>query len=96
LKRFSEREGYGRTAEVSVYLLPEYRGMGLGGRAVVFLEEVARSNGFHALIASICAENTGSIRMFERNGYTKCAHLKEVGFKFERLLDVVDYEKILD
>ncbi len=95
IRSFSLREGYARTAEVGVYLQPEYTGKGIGSRAIGFLEDFARSAGFHALVASICAENRESVRLFERAGYSKCAHFREVGFKFGRVLDVVDYEKII-
>jgi L-amino acid N-acyltransferase YncA len=95
LRHFSVREAYSATAEVGVYLKPEFIGKGLGTRALRFLEDSAKANGIHVLIASICAENKESIRLFERNGYKKCARFREVGFKFGRLLDVVDYQKIL-
>jgi phosphinothricin acetyltransferase len=49
----------------------------------------------HVLIASICGENTGSIRLFESLRLDKCAHFREVGEKFGRRLDVVYYQKIL-
>jgi L-amino acid N-acyltransferase YncA len=49
----------------------------------------------HVLMATICGENDKSIRLFEKNGYFKCAHYKEVEEKFGELLDVVAYQKIL-
>jgi phosphinothricin acetyltransferase len=70
-------------------------GRGLGGRGAQFIEDVAKSNGIHVLVATICGENEASIRLFERNGYEKCAHFREVGKKFGRWLDVVAYQKIL-
>lgn len=95
LAQFKKREAYRFSGEVTVYLKDGYCGKGLGSLAVGFIEEVAREKGFHTLIAIICGENEKSIRMFERNGYTKCAHYREVGKKFGRWLDVVDYQKIL-
>lgn len=95
ISRFHEREAYNGTATVSVYLKPEATGKGLGSAALSLLEVQAVQKGFHTLMALICAENEASIRLFERCGYTKCGHLKEVGRKFDRLLDVVYYQKIL-
>jgi L-amino acid N-acyltransferase YncA len=41
----------------------------------------------------ISGENNASIGLFSRMGYNKCAHLKEVGLKFGRKLDIVYYQK---
>lgn len=96
LTRFKTREAYDGTAEVTVYLKSEYSGKKIGGDAIRFIEQYARQKQFHVLVAIICGENTASIRAFEKNGYEKCAHYKEVGKKFGRLLDSVSYQKILD
>lgn len=95
LARYGKREAYDITAEVTVYLKNDCIGKGIGRQAVSFLEKAAKEKGFHALIAIICGENTQSISLFERCGYLKCAHYREVGMKFDRLLDVVCYEKII-
>lgn len=95
LARYKEREAYSITAGASLYLHPEFTGKGIGSEALKFLESLARQNGFHSLIGGICLENTASIKLFEKNGYTKCAHYKEIGKKFGRLLDIVNYQKIL-
>lgn len=95
LKLYHYREAYRGTAELSVYLNPAYLQKGIGSSAVDFLEEKAVENEFHTLIACICAENEGSVKLFEHKGYIKCGHFKEVGRKFGRLLDVVYYQKIM-
>ena len=91
----SKREAYRQTADVTVYLKHDYTGRGIGSSAIKYIEDFARLKGFHVLIAGICGENSNSIALFESNGYDKCAHYKEVGFKFGRLLDVVYYQKII-
>jgi phosphinothricin acetyltransferase len=92
---FKSRCAYRDTAEVTVYLAPEATERGLGGAALRHVDEHARAHGLHALIAVVCAENDASLRTFERHGYERVAHLKEVGSKFGRLLDVVYLEKVL-
>ncbi|HWQ61179.1 MAG TPA: GNAT family N-acetyltransferase [Negativicutes bacterium] len=89
------REAYDGTAEVSVYLKPAFIGKGIGSLAVQYIEEYAKKQGLHVLVATITGENEQSIALFARNGYEKCAHYKEVGQKFGRLLDVVAYQKII-
>lgn len=96
LSQYKKREAYDLTAGVTIYLKPEQTGKGIGPRAVSFIEEFAREQGMHALIAGICGENARSIALFEKCGYLKCAHYREVGRKFGRVLDVVEYEKILE
>ena len=95
LTQYSKREAYDKTAEVTIYLKPEYAGHGIGSLALQFIEGAAIRQKMHVLIAIICGENLKSIRLFEKNGYKKCAHYKEVGFKFGHYLDIVDYQKII-
>jgi L-amino acid N-acyltransferase YncA len=95
LATHKNREAYHNTAEVTVYLKPEYTGRGIGGFAVGYIEAYAKEAGFHVLIATICGENEQSMRLFEKNGYDRCAHYREVGMKFGRYMDVVAYQKIL-
>jgi phosphinothricin acetyltransferase len=67
----------------------------VGSAALSFIESRAREREFHNLLAIICGENIASIRLFEKHGYTQCAHYHEVGKKFGRWLDVVSFEKLL-
>lgn len=95
LSQYKPRAAYDRTAEITVYLKPEYHGKGIGTEIMFILEKIARQNGISVLIGVITAENLSSIRLFEKCGYEKCAHFKQVGEKFNRLLDVVAYQKVI-
>lgn len=95
LARFKKREAYDITAEVTIYLKHGYERKGIGTFAVRQLEKIAEQNGFHTLIAIISGENEGSIGLFTSLGYKKCAHYREIGTKFGRLLDMVSFQKIL-
>jgi len=48
------------------------------------------------LLAIISGDNESSVQLFEKSGYEKCAHFKQVGEKFNKILDVVSYQKIID
>jgi L-amino acid N-acyltransferase YncA len=96
LTQFKKKKAYDRTAEMGLYLKPAFTGKGFGKEVTTFLEKIALSRQIKVLVASISAENTASIKLLERLGYEKCAHYKKVGEKFGRLLDVVDYQKILE
>jgi L-amino acid N-acyltransferase YncA len=95
LTQFRKKKAYDRTAEAGLYLKPGFTAKGIGGEVVAFLEKVALTKQIRVLIASISAENAASIKLCQKMGYEKCAHYKEVGEKFGRILDVVEYQKIL-
>ena len=93
LTRYKPRQAYDRTAELSIYLKPGYTGKGIGIAALKRLEDAAGHSGIRVLVGTLCGENHASIRLMEKCGYTRCAHLKNVGEKFGRVLDVVIYQK---
>jgi L-amino acid N-acyltransferase YncA len=95
LSQYKKRQAYDRTAEVSLYLKPEFTGRGIGKKALRRLEAEARKNGISVLIGIISGDNEKSVRLFEKSGYEKCAHYKQVGEKFNKILDVVSYQKII-
>ena len=95
VREFKPRDAYNGTAEIGIYFKENCCGKGLGNEALQHLEQHAKAAGIHVLIAMISSENDGSIRLFEKNGYFKCAHFKQVGLKFGRRLDAVAYQKIM-
>lgn len=95
LTQYKVREAFDQTAEVTIYLKKGHEGKGIGKDALNFIENRARIKRMHTLIALICNENEASISLFEKCGYIKCAHYKEVGNKFDRWLDLLAYQKIL-
>lgn len=95
ISQYKKRQAYDRTAEITIYLKPEYQRKGIGAKAIEFLENYAKKGEISVLLSIISGENIGSIKLFENQGYVKCAHYKEVGEKFGRIIDVVAYQKIL-
>ena len=93
ITNYKKRQAYDRTAEITIYLKPEFCNRGIGKIALKHMEEKAKANGLKNLIGIISGDNEGSIALFERSGYTKCAHFKNVGEKFNKVLDVVAYQK---
>lgn len=95
ITQHKKKQAYDISGEVTIYLKPDILGRGIGGKALHFIEGVARTNGFHSLVATVCSENERSRKVFERNGYTQCAHYKEIGIKFGRKLDILTFQKII-
>ena len=95
LSEFKTRKAYRVTGEITIYIDNEYLGKKIGYQAAKFIEEKAKERNIHSLISIICAENERSIALFEKLGYVKVGHFKQVGKKFNRLLDVIYLQKIL-
>jgi len=88
--------GYRHTVENSIYLTQRARGQGFGTLLLRALIERAESQQLHAVIAGIDGDNVGSMRLHEKLGFTKVAHLKEVGRKWDRWLDLLLFERVLE
>jgi phosphinothricin acetyltransferase len=86
---------YRFTAEHSVYVHKDHRGLGIGKLLLQELITNAKNAGLHALIAGIDSENEVSLKLHLSFGFTQVAHFKEVGFKFGRWLDLLFLEILL-
>lgn len=95
LGRHKVREAFHITAEIAIYLSPDFVGRGIGRQALSFIEAFAKQQGFHTLVTTITADNTASLALCEKMGYEKCAHYRQVGKKFDQLLDLVAFQKII-
>jgi phosphinothricin acetyltransferase len=95
LNPYHARMGYRFTSENSVYVAAGARGRGIGKLLLAPLIEGAKSRGLRAIIAAIDATNEASIRLHAAFGFEKVGHFREVGFKFDRWLDVVYMEKLV-
>jgi L-amino acid N-acyltransferase YncA len=81
--------GYRYTVEHSVHVRESNRGQGIGSSLMAALLPRAVAAGKHVMMAGIDAANTSSIRFHERLGFERVGHLREVGRKFDRWLDLV-------
>jgi L-amino acid N-acyltransferase YncA len=95
LSRFRERVGYRFTVENSVYVAATEHGRGIGKLLLAPLVDSAAALGLRAIIAAIDAQNEASIRLHARFGFEEVGRFKQVGFKFNRWLDVVYLERLL-
>ena len=95
LSKYHDRMGYRFTVEDSVYIAEAHRGKGVGKALLAPLIQAARDRNLRAIIGAIDADNQASIRLHARFGFEKVGHFKQVGFKFDRWLDVVYMELLL-
>jgi len=96
LSKFRPRVGYRFTAEDSVYVAADQRGQGIGKQLLPPLVKAARGLGLRAIIAGIDADGQASLRLHAHFGFQPVAHLKQVGWKFGRWLDVIYMELLFD
>jgi len=92
---FRGGEGYRFTVEHTIMLHADGHGRG-GGRALMeALFAHAKAGGKHTMFAGCSAENAGAVRFHANLGFQEVATLPEVGFKFDRWIDLVLMQKTL-
>lgn len=92
---FRAWQAYKFTVENSVYVKANQRGKGIGKLLMPPLIAASKQLGLHAIVAGIDASNEASIVMHKQFGFVEVAHFKEVGFKFERWLDLIFLELLV-
>jgi len=79
---------YKYSVENSVYVAANARGQGVGKLLLAPLIDAARKLRLHTIIAGIDATNETSLRLHKSFGFEEVAYFKQVGWKFERWLDL--------
>ena len=92
---FRAWQAYKYTVENSVYVKADCRGKGIGKLLLPPLIDAAKRQGLHAIVAGIDATNDVSIALHKQFGFVEVAHFKEVGYKFDRWLDLKFLELIV-
>jgi phosphinothricin acetyltransferase len=87
---------YKYSVENSVYVHQKERGRGIGKLLIPPIIEAASSMNFHTILAGIDAGNEASLRLHKSFGFSEVAHFKEVGFKFDRWLDLKFLQLVLN
>lgn len=85
---YRDRPAYSTTVEDSVYVRRDQQGKGVGKQLLGELVELARSHGFHAMMARIVGGHDASIALHRSIGFAFVGTEREVGRKFGRWLDV--------
>ena len=94
--RFRDKAGYDATMEHTVYVRADARGGGIGRALLQSLVGIARLRGVHALLGALSSENTGSLALHRSLGFVEVGRMPQVGRKFDRWLDLVWVELLLD
>ena len=92
---WKDRSAYRYACEVSVYIAKDASGRGLGVELYEALFERLSAMSMHTVIGIVSLPNEASVRLHERLGFVQVAHLREVGVKFGRRLDVGYWQRLL-
>jgi phosphinothricin acetyltransferase len=82
------RSAYRFSAEITVYLAASHARRGIGSALYGELLPILQTRRIHAVIGGIALPNEASVALHEKFGLHKVAHFEEVGFKFDRWIDV--------
>jgi phosphinothricin acetyltransferase len=83
------------TLEDSIYVHHNFHRQRIGSRLLQALIEVARHLGLRSILANISADQTPSVRLHERFGFQKVAHLRQVGTKNKQRFDAIYLQLLL-
>jgi len=86
--QFRNWQAYKYSVENSVYIKADQRGKGIGKLLLQPLIDAAKQMRLHTIIAGIVADNEASMALHQKFGFVEVAHFKEVGYKFDKWLDL--------
>ena len=89
------RSAYRFSAEIAVYLAADRTGRGIGSQLYDRLFPILQARGIHAAMGGIALPNAASVALHEKFGLRKVAQFQEVGFKFDRWIDVGYWQRRL-
>ncbi|WP_420584557.1 GNAT family N-acetyltransferase [Ruegeria sp.] len=92
---FRSGPGYAQCREHTVQLHADARAQGVGKALMTALEDAARADGVHVLVAGISSANPGAVAFHAKIGFTQVGRMPEVGVKWGKRLDLVLMQKIL-
>ena len=95
LSPWKSRAGYAHSVEASVYVRHDAHRRGVGRALLTDLIERARAADHHTILGGASADQPASLALQEALGFERVAHLREVGYKFGRWLDVIYTQRML-
>ncbi len=93
--KWKTRCSYRFSVESTVYLDHSATGRGLGTALYSALVAEMKKLGMHAMIGGVALPNAASVALHEKLGFQKVAHFREVGWKFNRWIDVGYWQLLL-
>jgi L-amino acid N-acyltransferase YncA len=92
LSPYASRCAYRFAGEASVYVAPESRRSGVGEGLLREIIRLGADYGLHTVVGLVTEENAASCALAEKVGFRRVGMLEEVGYKFDRWLNVILYQ----
>lgn len=89
---FRDWAAYKYSVEHSVYVLKDAKGKGIGTALLKELIRIAEAREYKSMVAGIDAENEISIYLHQKLGFKYKGTIHQVGYKFNRWLDLAFYQ----
>lgn len=93
--RWKLRRAYRYSVESTIYMDPRHTQQGHGLPLYSALIDAVRPMSIHSVIGGIALPNEGSVRLHERLGFKKVGRFEQVGYKFDRWVDVGYWQLLL-
>ena len=93
---FRAWDAYKFSVEHSIYVHKNFQGQGIGKQLLIALIDKAKKNGYHTMIAGVDAANQKSYDFHKKLGFIEAGRFKEVGYKFDRWLDLIFMQLMLN
>ena len=93
--QWRSRSAYRFAVETTVYVAPDAPRRGVGSALYRALLDDLRARGFHCAMGGIALPNPASVALHEKMGFRQVAHFREVGWKFDRRVDVGYWQLLL-
>ena len=95
LSKWSNKDAYSNTAEISVYVKDSFKKKGVGKKLIQEILKEGKKVDLHLIIARITNDNQVSVHLHESVGFKQIGVMKECGYKFGKWLDVILLQKLL-
>lgn len=95
LSLYRSKPGYRFTTEDTIYARPDRLRRGAGRALLQELITGAKDAGFHVIVAKIADEKAASIALHTAFGFFEAGREREVGFEFDRWLDLTTMQLTL-
>jgi phosphinothricin acetyltransferase len=86
--KWKDRYAYRYSVESTIYLESAVTGRGIGRNLYASLLDEIRKCGMHVVIGGISLPNPASVGLHEALGFRKIGQFEQVGYKFDRWIDV--------
>lgn len=93
LSEYRSKDAFWATVELSLYVAPDYRRRGIARMLMKDILDWAKAcPEIHTVISVITDGNVASQKLHKEFGFEDCGRLREVGEKFGKRLDIVNYQ----